>query len=366
MPSLRTIIAQLEAENAFENLVTDVRAQFGSGTRRYIGAELLPEQFKSQNAYRERAIRFRHGVIANASTRYSPVQIKDNGDLVATFMVELGNSDVGFDITAEDYDVVLELLDTARDFEAQMRILGIIDNRVNVPLLEYNEKQRWDAIVASSVTREGDGVSETIAYADPTGHRVTAGGTFSNDSYDPWQDLVARKEKFADLGYAFDATNGRIITSTKAVNIIAGNDKTKLRVFGGSSQVLGSTYVLGSATRDGLNTKMQADGMPSIETYDLRYRTQTGAYRFLPDDAMVFIAGSDDGMQVDLGDQVKYLPDVLGYTAVGRAAGQRTPGRVGLVKLHDDKPPRIETQAWQTSLPVITQPERIQVITGIA
>lgn len=366
MASLRTIIAQLEAENAFENLITDVRAQFGSGTRRYIGAELLPERRVTQNAYRERAIRFRHGVIANASTRYSPVQIKDNGDLVASFMVELGESDVGFDITSEDYDVVLELLDTARDFEAQMRILGIIDNRVNIPLLEFNEKQRWDAIVNSQVVREGDGVSETIAYANPAGHRVAAGGVFSNDTYDPWQDFVARKEKFADLGYAFDETNGRIIGSTKALNIVLGNDKTKLRVFGGSSQVLGSTYVLGSATRDGLNAKLQADGMPAMETYDLRYRTQTGSFRFLPEDVIVFIAGSDDGTQVDLGDEVKYLPDALGYTAVGRAAGQRTPGRVGLVKLHDDKPPRIETQAWQTSLPVIQQPERIQVLTGVA
>jgi hypothetical protein len=31
----------------------------------------------------------------------------------------------------------------------------------------------------------------------------------------------------------------------------------------------------------------------------------------------------------------------------------------------EDKPPRIEAQGWQTSLPVITEPEAIGVLTGI-
>lgn len=366
MADLASIVAQLRANQDFKTIATDVRAQFGSGSRRYLGASLLPERLVEENAYREESVRFRHGVIANASTRYSPVQMKDTGELVASFLVELGESDIGAELTSRDYDALIKLLDRAQDMEAMGRIIQFVENRTNVPLVEFNEKTRWEAIVDSSVVRKGDGFEETVTYANPTGHRVTAGGTFSLDTYDPWADLVARKEKFADLGYAFDENNGRIICSTKVANILLGNDKVKLRVFGGSSQVLGTSVVLGSADRAGLDTKLRADGMPGIETYDLRYRTQVGTQRFLKEDVMVFIAGTDQSEEIDRGDAIKLIPDTLGYTAIGRTTGQRSPGRVVRVEHLENKPPRIETEAWQTSLPVVTDPEAIQVITGIA
>lgn len=369
MADLRKLVDQLNASGDVRSIATDTRAQFGTGSRRYLGAELLPERIKpysSHVAFEEKAIRFRHGVIANAATRYSPVQMKQTGQLVASFLVQLGESDIGAELTAEDYDALLDLLDGAQDMEAAGRIIQFIDNATNIPLVEFNEKGRWEAIVDSQVVRRGDGFEETIPLANPVGHRAAAGGLFSNDTYDPWADLIAVKEKFADLGYAFDENNGRIVCSTRVANILLGNDKVKLRVFGGSSQVLGSQFVLGSATRDGVNAKLAADGMPAIETYDLRYRTQTGHQRFLKDDVMVFIAGTGEDQQIDLGDEVRYLRDTLGYTGVGRAAGQRDPGRVIRTEQFDNKPPRIETEAWQVSFPVIQDPEAIQVRTGIA
>jgi hypothetical protein len=35
-------------------------------------------------------------------------------------------------------------------------------------------------------------------------------------------------------------------------------------------------------------------------------------------------------------------------------------------RFKDDKPPRVEAQGWETSAPVITEPEAIATITGIA
>jgi len=59
------------------------------------------------------------------------------------------------------------------------------------------------------------------------------------------------------------------------------------------------------------------------------------------------------------------LPDTLGYFAIGRPAGQNTPGRVTHLASFTNKPPRIEAEGWQTSLPVIVEPESIGVIHSI-
>jgi hypothetical protein len=56
----------------------------------------------------------------------------------------------------------------------------------------------------------------------------------------------------------------------------------------------------------------------------------------------------------------------LGYTAIGRGAGQASNGRVIRAEAFDNKPPRIEAEGWQTALPVITEPEALAVISSIS
>ena len=75
--------------------------------------------------------------------------------------------------------------------------------------------------------------------------------------------------------------------------------------------------------------------------------------------------GQDES--IDLGDTNSLMvANTLGYTALGRAAGQAMPGRVLRMEAFENKPPRIEAEGWQTSLPVITNPEAIAVITSIS
>ena len=71
---------------------------------------------------------------------------------------------------------------------------------------------------------------------------------------------------------------------------------------------------------------------------------------------------------IDLADQEPLIVfDTLGYTAIGRAAGQTNAGRVIKTRVIDDsKPPRIEGEGWQTSLPVIQEPEALYIIQGIS
>ena len=63
--------------------------------------------------------------------------------------------------------------------------------------------------------------------------------------------------------------------------------------------------------------------------------------------------------------QVRLVENTIGYVGVGRAVGQRAPGRVVRVEAFNNKPPRIEAEGWQTTLPVIADPESIAVIKGI-
>ena len=360
MADLMTLVTQMLQDGTFTRLVRDPRAQFGTPRREYLGATILPERTVPENAYREDAIRYRT-VIANDGTRYSPAQKKEGGALVGSFLVELGNSDILRELNGRDYDALLKLLQNNNDMEAMATLINFADIAVNRALIELVEKQRWDAIVNSSVVRVGDNsYTETVAYANPSGHRVAAGGTWSNNSYDPYLDILAMKKKLSDKGY----TVTRIITSTTVVGILTGNTKIAQRA--GFVRVLSASDVVGPVSIAQLNQRLQADGLPNIETYDLRYRTQSADFPFLPTTVMVFVATTGRDETIDWGDNSRFLVDTLGYTAIGRAVGQGEPGRVIKVRPFDNKPPRIEFEGWQTTLPVITEPEAIGVINTIS
>ena len=124
----------------------------------------------------------------------------------------------------------------------------------------------------------------------------------------------------------------------------------------------------GRATIDDLNGTFGSDGLPNLQLYDLQSRTQTGSSFYLPRDVMVLFATTGRDESIDRGDaEPLNLPNTLGYSAVGRAQGQSEPGRVIKVNAREDKKPySIAAEGWQTTLPVITEPEGIYVISGIA
>mgnify|MGYP003422155071 FL=1 len=105
MPDIASLVRTLMDDGSVAALALNPAAQFGIAPRRYVGAELLPERMVPENAYREDAIRYRT-VIANDGTRYSPSQ-KKSGEIVGSFLVELGNSDIAREFTARDYDALL-------------------------------------------------------------------------------------------------------------------------------------------------------------------------------------------------------------------------------------------------------------------
>jgi hypothetical protein len=364
MADLKTLLDSMTADGALTRIATDPRGQFGLPDRPLVGATILPEATVESNAFVETEVRYKT-FVANDGTRYSPVQKRPSGILTGEFTVVLGNQDTGAEFTARDYDGLLKRLESNQSMDAIASVTNWVVRTLNLPLAQRNEVQRWQAIVAASVVRQGDNAySETVTYPNPSGHRVSAGGTWSSNSYDPYDDIQAGANKLYDKGF----TVGRIITTRKTLTILTRNAKIAARA--GQVRVLSASDVIGRASIADINAMMQADGLPPFETYDGLYEDLSGTRRYLAEGTMVFIAttGRDEATQA-----IGTFPmpafargTELGYTAIGRAAGQSAPGRVIRVEAFQNKPPRIEGEAWATSLPVITEPEALFVISGIA
>jgi hypothetical protein len=293
-------------------------------------------------------------------------------------LVQLADIDTGSEMTGADYDAVIKLM---RETEGQqgvpgggidvptMQAMSTMTNwaemTLNQPLVVKAEKQRWEAIVNAQVTRTGDnGFSEPVTFPNPTGARPNAGGQWSSNSYDPYIDIIAGAEYLAAKGY----TVNRIITSTTVRSILSKNTNITARV-GRLGVVNGSVTnePRGRATLEDINQYISGDGLPPIELYDLQYRTQTGSAFFLPRNVFVMLATTGRDTSIDRADlEPLPLQNTLGYQAVGRPTGSAAPGRVVRVDPKENKPPRIEGEAWATTFPVILQPEGIFVIRSIS
>lgn len=372
--NIASFLNEMQQNGTLMRLATDSAAQFGSKTRRYIGAEILPERPVSENNYIEEQINFRT-IIANAGTRYSPSQ-KKGGAYSGSFPVHLAHQDIAAEFTARDYDVLVRLLKGAAAYAGPLvqsqpgmtavsTLTNWFDTVVNRALIETLEVYRWQAMVIGTVTLTGDNAyNDTVAYPRYADLQGAAAGNWSDNTYDPWTDFTARALAFANRGMSVS----RIIMGRQAFNKLAMNTLVRTRVgravLSPTGQIKGT---IGVANHAEINSQLQADGFPPIELYDLMYQTELGAKFFLDRTACVLVGATGRTEVVDLGNaQYETIENTLGYTAVGIAAGQSTPGRYLRSEHKDNKPPRIEAEGWQAALPVITEPEGFGTITAIA
>lgn len=364
MPDIATLIAQMQQNGSVTRIARNRLAQFGTRTRRLIGAEVLPARDVPDNMFTDDTVKYRT-VVANAGTRYSPVQLKQ-GVLSGSVDVKVFDTDIGSELTSQDYEALMRYLDRNQTLEATASITNFLDTTVNQSLEELREVYRWQCIESALVQRRGhNGYREDIPYSNPAGHRAVAAAAWSGAA-DPMVDIFNRVQLMADKGFAVS----RIISTRKVVGIMGLNANMRTRSGKVTVNVGGGLIVQGGrASLSEINSIMSAEGLPAIELYDLLYRTQTGSVRFISDNVMIFLGTTGRDVSLDLGDAatpVEILPDTLGYTAVGKATGMPTPGRVIQAKFKDDRPPRVEAQGWEAIAPVILEPEAIATITGIA
>ena len=226
MTDILTKAIQLAVDDGtFEQITRNRLAQFGVPRRPLLGPSILPEREVEANKYSEDVVRYRT-VIANDGGRYSPAQLKDGGEIIGTFDVELGNQDIKRQFDAAAYDGFKRLLMVNRTMDGMAQLIDWFDTNIVRALVDVTEKQRWQAIVDAQVVRVGDNnFTETVTYPNPAGHRFNAGGTWSSDAYDPWTDIVAGANILWDKGYEVN----RIITSRRVVGIMQNNDKVAAR-----------------------------------------------------------------------------------------------------------------------------------------
>jgi hypothetical protein len=366
---LRQLVDSMLDGDMFTRIVNNPMAQFGPKNRRYLGATLLPEENKL-NAYKETYIQYRSNV-ANAGTRYSPPQMKGNA-LTGSMFVELAESDIAAEFSSQDYDTIMDLIKALPDNtalgevppQAMTLMFRWAEQMLLTPLLEFNEMCRWQAIVSAQVQLRGDnGFAENVVYSNPAGHRVNAGGQWSNSSYDPYADIQAGVQKLQDKGYNVS----RMIGGLPVVQMLLRNAKIQQRMGMISIASGGVTGMPMNVTLQKLNNLLAEDGLPVIEQYDLQYRTQTSTSYFLARNVFVMAATTGRDTEIDFGDTAPWmLPNTLGYTGIGRPANRPSSGRAVVIEYNDKKGAPVTGEAWQTSLPVITNPEAIFVVGNIS
>lgn len=354
------IVDRLRADNTFETMANDLRLQFGTAERPYLGALLLPERRVDSNQFTEENVTYRT-IVANDGSRYGPSQIK-RGEIVGEVDVKLAEQDLAREFTGREYDAWRRLIRN-RSMDAIVQFTNWVDRTLIRGMLDKQEVQRWQAIVSASVPLRGDnGYRDSMTYSNPAGHRIVAAATFANAATDPF-DLFAERVAFmAAKGY----TIRQIFMSTQKFTDMMNNPKVRARSGGAvvsvTGSVLGVTSNLTPAVLNGLFAQMN---LPTPQLYDAMYRTQNSTARFLPVDAVVMVAGTERDEAIDLGDVLEVISGTIGYHAIGTAVGQDAPGRVLNVDSFKNKPPRVEGEIFQTSAPVILEPEAFTVVTGV-
>lgn len=359
-----TLLENARTNNEILRIMSNPLAQFGRPKKPFLGLRLMPERLVNENQYTEERINYRT-VVANDGTRYSPVQIKGSAK-VGSFDVKLRSSDIGSELKAQEYDVLVSILkrytDTDIPMRAMMNLLMWVDKTVNMPLIVKNEKMIWECIVDALVPRRGDdGYSEDVPISNPPGHRVAALGDWSDDDYNPLDDIYAQAQFLADKGLIVRMQ----IAGTPVLSKLLNNAKVKAAVGGYISVTNGGALVGNSqrVTLDGLNSYLGENELPPIVKYDNTYQDQAGSNFFLKRDVFVQIAETDQMETIDLGDEDPLtIESTLGYVGIGTTAGESMPGRKVVTEAFERKPPRIEAEGWQESFPVNQNPEAVSVI----
>lgn len=394
MKTLNDLVNELQTPvngiSAMERMRLDPAAQFGTPNAPYVGATLLPEMIKTKNQYTETQIRYR-SVLANSGTSYSPAVLNPGGRIVGSFDVKFGNTNQADALDAQTYEAILELLmesgsATNADMQALATLLNWYDNAIMAPIRDLNEKQRWDAIIEAKVIRTGaNGLSETVNYSNPSGHRVNiSGGTVANPAgwyetdgtYDPFNDHFAIRRQLASKGYRA----ARLLSAFEPWYIFAKNSAIFTRFSGiavNSSGNLSSIQQVASQNR--INDELRNNELPVWEIYDRAYNYRNPSDpndiisgRFLgrrTDEngnywpvVMVATTGRDQIIELTPEQEPIRLENLLGYHGIGRVLGQPTPGRVMNTTVADRHPGGLYAEAIQEGLPVITEPEAVCVM----
>lgn len=370
MADLLSFINEFTKDGYPREVARDPRIQFGTQDRAYMGAQLMPMQTSDTNLIIEDLGRF-EVVIAGDGDSLSPPQIKQSAG-GAELTVRLGHIDIASQMTARDMKRLGQLLDGSDRAAAEEFLTRWLTRAIRLGIEEKAEAQRWQLLCNGQVTVSYlDQPPRTLNFPDlqPDGHRVTVpSGTTNalagwyNPDFDPMKEtIIPLKIKLEELGFKVS----RIVTSTTIRDgVLASNAKMMQR--SGGTMVVNNNGQLETIDRNlsDVNARFIANSLPAPETYNMRYKTQSGTYRFLDETKFVMLCTTGRSMEIDLGDDgVQVIEDVFGYYGVGVSDGQTSPGAVITTKYSDVKPVGIYAEGYEEGFPVLLEPEAMVVVT---
>jgi hypothetical protein len=177
----------------------------------------------------------------------------------------------------------LIVLNQPRNSQEEAQIVSDIFNDVDSlveSVLTRVEAMRMEVLSTGELNIDENDVKLKIKYGTPDAHKSEK--IWSTGTPDILQDLYDMTDKIAtDTGFA----PTRVLTSRKNLNILLKDEKIRKGVFGVNSDKL--------LTVNELNTFLAALALPTIATYDEKYRVQGKkgytTKRFLPEDKFILM-----------------------------------------------------------------------------
>lgn len=366
---IASLLAYLINQRQFQALLNNLLTLWGPSNRPLLGPSFLPPRLVMENEGVIERVRIRT-VAAVDGTRYSPAQLADGGQLFGSVRYRLGNSDIARQFTGPDYDALVRYLNTNQSMQAAAMLMNLYDAAIVQALSEHDEIPIWEGIVLNHLTSRGDnGYFEYEDGPDLTGHRVAAGGNWSDATYNPYDDIDAQAQLLVDKG--FERTGIRMVTTDRVRRILMSNPFTAKRA--GRVLVMGGTMAetfTGSVDINDLNGVFAGLGLGEPVTYDRRISTRTGQVRAYPEGNFTMIAATGRDEEVmynqDNPADVRIVQDALGFNGIGRPNGRAIAERATEIRAFtNEKNARIEAEGWQTTGPVILEPEAIANISNI-
>lgn len=366
-PLLRSLLDEAVEKGYMDKIARNMLFAYinPQGQQPYLGLSLMPRVFKTKNEFSARDLQF-FSVIADDSERYSPAQKKKRAkgkDLRGS----VGHYSLGTDITAQEIDVLCEMLE---EFPSRDAAMNYFVNYMNTVLRkgvdDKHELQIMTALTEFVLKVKGvDKREETINYNAPASHRVAANGLWSDDTYNPIKnDLLPAIDFLIGKGYQIRG----MYTRTPTANLLQGNEQVR-NLFVTPLNPVANDLV----TLDAINSYLQLNRpdqfIPIIQTYDRTYNTQTGNPKyFLPDGTFMIVCRTPRSQLIanELGETL-LMQSILGIYHVGIPQTQKVAGDVINIVLHDLKiPTYMESEIYGAGAPAWYENEAVFIIHSIS
>lgn len=383
--NLTELVAEIKQKRSLEAIAGSASLQFGTAEAPYLGAELMPEQIKSSNAYTEWGIEY-FSLIGNSGSDYSPSQLNPGGQIVGSFDVKFGKNDQADTMSAQAYDAIRDILEMStdasnnRDKRAVTELLSWFDKAIAQPLIRVGEKHRWDAIIDAQVLRTGsNGYQELVRYSNPVGQRISVPsgtvaaptGWFGTDAtYNLLSDILAIKRSLKAKGKDIV----RIISNYEIFSVFMNHAGIR-NLFMGVQLTPGTNQfspTIGVANEEEIGGLLRKHQLPNWTVYDRTYNYRNAAGAIVSEKYLnratyhpiVIIANTGMDQRIDLGlANPVIIRNTLGCYGIGRLGGQARPGRVTNNLMTQDQYPEIlRSEMLEMALPVITSPQSIYVL----